>query len=63
MEETPMTRKYPSYTTQELESFVASGRGNDSIVQEIADRKSGASMIRLTPQIMSGKVVTKIGRL
>lgn len=56
-------RKYPSYTTQELEASVAAGRGNDVMVQEIADRKSGASVSFHVPQIMGGKPVTKVGRL
>lgn len=56
-------RKYPSYTTKELEAFVAAGRGNDAMTQEIADRKSGASIVRATPQIQGGKVVTKVGRM
>ena len=56
-------RKYPSYTTQELEAFVATGKGDDTMIQEIADRKAGISQIAITPQIMGGKVVTKVGRL
>lgn len=57
------TRKYPSYTTAELESAVLDGRGNDVMIQEIADRKAGVSVVKSTPQIMGGKVVTKVGRL
>jgi hypothetical protein len=44
-------RKFPSYTTKDLEKFVAEGRGTPEIVQEIADRKSGLSQVRVTPQI------------
>lgn len=36
------TRKYPSYTLAELESFVAAGRGNDVMIAEIAARKAGS---------------------
>ena len=57
------TRKYPSYTTKELEMFVASGQGSSVMVQEIADRKSNISVIRATPQLIGGKVQTKIGRM
>jgi hypothetical protein len=57
------TRKYPSMTTAELEKAVAEGRGNPVMVQEIADRKSGASQIRVTPQILGGKVQVKLGRM
>ena len=46
-----MSRKYPSYTLGDLEKFVAEGRGNPGMVQEIADRKSGASAHLATPQI------------
>lgn len=57
------TRKYPSYTTEELEASVAAGRGNDVMIEEIARRKAGLSVATVTPQIMGGKVVTKVGRL
>lgn len=56
-------RKYPSYTTTELEASVAAGRGNDVMIEEIARRKSGLSVAQVTPQIMGGKVVVKVGRL
>jgi hypothetical protein len=57
------TRKYPSYTTADLEAFVACGQGNAIMVQEIADRKSRISVIHATPQLLGGKVQTKIGRM
>jgi len=61
------TRKFPGYTTKELESFVAAGL-NDAelkkqIEQEIADRKSGKSVAFHTPQIEGGKIQTKVGRM
>lgn len=56
-------RKYPSYTLAELEKFVAEGKGNPVMVQEIADRKSGVSVIRVTPQILGGKAQTRVGRM
>ena len=56
-------RKYPSYTLADLEKFVAEGRGNAVMVQEIADRKSGKSIVKPTPQILGGKVQTRIGRM
>lgn len=56
-------RKYPSYTLTELEKFVAEGKGNPVMVQEIADRKSGASTVKTTPQILGGKAQVRIGRM
>ena len=44
-------RKYPAYTLADLEKFVAEGRGNPAMVEEIAARKSGASPVRVVPQI------------
>jgi hypothetical protein len=46
-----MSRKYPSYTLADLEKFVAEGRGNTVMAQEIADRKSGVSQCFVTPQV------------
>lgn len=51
------TRKFPSYTLAQLEAWVAEGRGSDLIVAEIEARKSGASKVLVTPQIMGGKIV------
>ena len=56
-------RKYPSYSTEHLENFVAAGRGTPEMVQEIADRKSGKSTVKVTPQIMGGIVMPRIGRM
>lgn len=56
-------RKYPSYTTAVLEAFVASGQGNPVMVQEIEDRKAGISVVKVTPQLIGGKVQVKIGRM
>jgi hypothetical protein len=57
------TRKYPSYTTADLEAFVASGQGNAVMVQEIADRKANVSVVKATPQLIGGNVQVKIGRM
>lgn len=57
------TRKYPSYTLAQLETFVAEGRGNPVMVKEIADRKAGTSNILVVPQIEGGKPNPKVGRL
>lgn len=57
------TRKFPGYTTAQLEAFVAAGRGNDAMVAEIAARKSGASKALVVPQIEGGKVQIAVGRL
>ena len=57
------TRKYPSYALAQLEQFVAEGEGNPVMVQEIADRKSGRSMVTVVPQILGGKAQVKVGRL
>lgn len=56
-------RKYPSYSLSELEAFVTNGDGNPVMIQEIADRKIGASQHKVTPQLIGGKVVTKVGRM
>jgi hypothetical protein len=56
-------RKYPSYTLADLERFVAEGKGNAVMIQEIADRKSGASQTKVTPQIIGGKAQVKVGRM
>lgn len=58
-----MTRKYPSYTTAQLEAFVANGQGNDEMVKEIENRKAGVSKVAVTPQLIGGKVMNKIGRM
>lgn len=60
------TRKYPSYTLAELEAFVAKGKGNDVMLKEIADRKSGASKHLVVPQADWKNVKVKlptIGRM
>ena len=56
------TRKYPSYTTAQLESFVSDGDGNKdfrivdaAMIQEIADRKAGISKVKSIPQL-TGKL-------
>lgn len=56
-------RKYPSYSLAELEIFIANGEGTPVMIQEIADRKSGASQHKVTPQLIGGRVVTKVGRM
>lgn len=56
-------RKYPSYTLAQLETFVAEGRGNDVMVQEISDRKAGTSAVLVVPQIEGGKSTVKVGRM
>jgi hypothetical protein len=57
------TRKYPSYTTAQLESFVSAGDGDAVMIKEIADRKAGSSVLRSIPQLIGGKVIIKIGRM
>lgn len=73
------TRKYPSYTTAELEASVeyikvngktrSGATGVDATMSmiamedEIDRRKAGVSVVRATPQIMGGKVIIKVGRL
>lgn len=56
-------RKFPSYTLADLEKMVAEGKGNAAILEEIAARKAGTSEARVTPQILGGKVQTKLGRM
>lgn len=46
------TRKYPAYTTAQLEAAVAAGKGTPAMRQEIADRKAGVSVPLVVPQIV-----------
>lgn len=57
------TRKYPAYTLAQLEGFVAEGKGTPVMVQEIADRKSGKSIHRPTPQVNGGVPAFRVGRM
>lgn len=60
-------RMFPSYTLAELEAWLlkpdlpADTRAKAE--QEIAARKAGTSQVSVTPQILGGKPVTKVGRL
>jgi hypothetical protein len=45
------TRKYPAYTLAQLEAFVAEGKGNETMVAEIAARKAGSSVALVVPQL------------
>jgi hypothetical protein len=60
-------RLYPSYTLKDLKGWVEkgelSGEKLAQVKEEIAARESGASQVRVTPQIEGGKVQTKIGRM
>lgn len=56
------TRKYPAYTTAQLEAFVASGNVNLEMMQEIEDRKSGASKPLVVPQVARLIVRTQDGQ-
>lgn len=49
------TRKYPAYTTAQLEAAVAAGKDTPAMRQEIADRKAGASVPLVVPQIVPAK--------
>jgi hypothetical protein len=66
---TVTTRKYPSYTTKQLESMVDIIKKTDDVVSlkaiqdEIDRRKAGLSVVKPTPQIAGGKIVTRVGRL
>jgi hypothetical protein len=46
---------YPGYTLAQLEAAIADGRGTDAMKAEVAARKSGASVVFKTPQIVPGK--------
>jgi len=63
MDNVRSTRKYPSYTLAQLEAFVAEGRGNPAMLQEIADRKAGRSVALVVPQIEGGIPQPVIGRM
>jgi len=56
-------RKYPAFSLADLKRFVAEGRGNDAMLEEIMAREAGISHPFVTPQILGGKPVTKVGRL
>ena len=66
-------RKYPSYTTAQLESAIADIKANETgsdacmcmiaMSDEVARRKAGLSQVAVTPQLIGGKIVTKIGRM
>ena len=62
-QDSAMDRKYPSYTLADLKKFVAEGKGNAGMEQEIKDRESGASQTKVTPQILGGKAQTRVGRM
>jgi len=62
-------RMFPSYTTAQLKQFVAEGvtelRSAEKVEQikrEIAARESGASDVKVTPQIEGGKLHSIVGR-
>ena len=52
------TRKFPAYTAAQLEAAVAAGKGTLAMRQEIADRKAGASVPLVVPQIVPDKELT-----
>lgn len=56
-------RDYPSYTLAELKEWVAKGQGSPRVLAEIAAREAGLSEHKVTPQILGGKPINKIGRL
>lgn len=63
-------RKYPSYTTTQLESFVAEGvtdfRSTEKmadIAAEVAARKAGISVHRPTPVTHGGIAIPRLGRM
>ncbi len=40
----PTGRKYPGYTTAQLKSFIADGKGNPVMVDEVRRRDAGESL-------------------
>lgn len=54
-------RKFPAYTTAQLESAVAAGRGTEAMIQEIADRKAGKSVAKVIPQLVPAKALVPTG--
>jgi hypothetical protein len=56
-------RKFPGYTLAQLEAAVTEGRGTSAMLQEIADRKAGASVAATVPQLLGGKPQPKLGRM
>lgn len=64
------TRKYPSYTTAQLETFVAEGvtefRSAEKVADiaaEVAARKAGLSVHRPTPVTHGGITIPRLGRM
>lgn len=64
------TRKYPSYTTAQLETFVAEGVTEfrsaakvADIAAEVAARKAGLSVHRPTPVSHGGITIPRLGRM
>lgn len=58
-------RMYPSYTTANLRNMLdnVDGETRAKMEAEIAARESGASLVKVTPQIDGGMVQAKVGRL
>lgn len=70
MDASRSTRKYPSYTTSELEATVAKGvtqycsaQKITDIAAEVAARKAGISVHRSTPVVHGGIAIPRIGRM
>jgi len=64
------TRKYPSYTTAQLEETVAAGVTQYCSAEKIADiaaevdrRKAGLSVHRPTPVTHGGLTIPRLGRM
>lgn len=64
------TRKFPGYTTAQLEASIAEGiTENRSVgifnkmVEEVSARKACASIPFAVPQIKGGTLVFKVGRM
>lgn len=64
------TRKYPSYTTAQLETFVSEGvtefRSAEKVADiatEVAARKAGLSVHRPTPVSHGGIAIPRLGRM
>lgn len=70
MDASRSTRRYPSYTTAQLESFVAEGvtefRSAEKVADiaaEVAARKAGLSVHRPTPVTHGGIAIPRLGRM
>ena len=45
-------RKFPAYTTAQLQAMVAAGTANQAVKDDVAARESGQSVAHVVPQMV-----------